>query len=188
MLAWLEKQLNASTAKYKFVMAHQPAIPVTQRCWHLLAGIRRPVQDSTLRNRFLNLLAKHRVIFLSAHLHEYSVLSRETPSGNVVQVMVNSVNRGLEPPVPKNYTTEYKGEQWAASTPDWQPNTQAVRLKILSEEKKHILQFRKADLPGYAVISVSDAKGEVILNYYNGLSEKPFETVNLTELQNLKAK
>ena len=128
------------------------------------------------------------MIFLSAHLHEYSVLSRETPSGNVVQVMVNSVNRMLEPPNPKNYTTEYKGEKWAEATSDWQPNTQAVRLKILSEEKKHILQFRKADLPGYGVISVSYAKGEVILNYYNGLSEKPFETVNLTELQNLKAK
>lgn len=186
MVTWLEKQMNASTAKYKFVMAHQPAVPVTQRCWHLLASIRRPLQDSTLRYRFLNLLAKNKAIFLGAHLHEYSVLSRETNSGNVVQVMVNSVNRGLQPPQPKGYTTEYKGEKWAEETPDWQPNTQAIRLKILSEEKKHIINFRKADLPGYAVISIAAPKGDVILNYYNGLSEKPFETINLTELQNLK--
>jgi hypothetical protein len=188
MIAFLEKELKASTAKYKFVMAHQPVVPVTQRCWHLLAGIRRPVQDALLRDKFLNLLAKYKVIVLSAHLHEYSVLSRETPSGNIVQVMINSVNRGLEPPQPKNYITEYKGEKWAEETPDWQPSTQAVRLKILAEEKKHILNFRKADLPGYGVISINEATSEVILNYYNGLSEKPFETINLTELQNLKNK
>lgn len=186
MIAFLEKELKASTAKHKFIMAHQPVVPVTQRCWHLLANIRRPLEDSTLREKFLNLLAKHKVIALSAHLHEYSVLSRETKSGNIVQVMINSVNRGLEPPQPKNYTTEYKGEGWVDEKPDWQPATKEVRVKILKEEKKHILNFRKADLPGYAVISISEGKGEVILNYYNGLSEKPFETVNLTELQSLK--
>jgi hypothetical protein len=186
MMAFLEKELKASTAQHKFVMAHQPVVPVTQRCWHLLSGIRRPVADDATRDRFLNLLAKYKVIALSAHLHEYSVLSRETKSGNVVQVMINSVNRGLEPPTPKNYTTEYKGEKWVDEKPDWQPATKDVRYQILTEERKNILSFRKADLPGYAVISVSEAKGEVMLNYYNGLSEKPFETINLTELQNLK--
>jgi hypothetical protein len=186
MIAFLEKELKASTAKYKFVMAHQPVVPVTQRCWHLLAGIRRPLQDASLRDRFLNLLAKYKVIVLSAHLHEYSVLSRETPSGNIVQVMINSVNRGLEPPVPKNTLTEYKGEKWVEENPDWQPATKDVRTKILTEEKKHILKFSKADLPGYAVISIADATGEVMLNYYNGLSEKPYEIINLTQLQNIK--
>jgi hypothetical protein len=185
MIAFLEKELKASTAKYKFVMAHQPVVPITQRCWHLLAGIRRPLTDTTVREKFLNLLAKYKVIMLSAHLHEYSVLARKTNSGNLVQVMVNSVNRGLDPPQPKNYTTEYKGEKWVDENADWQPATKAVRYKILAEEKKHIINFRKADLPGYAVISITP-KGNVILNYYNGLSEKPFETVDLTEMQNLK--
>ncbi|MDB5229407.1 MAG: metallophosphoesterase [Chitinophagaceae bacterium] len=60
-----------------------------------------------------------------------------------------------------------------------------IRTKILTEEKKHILKFSKADLPGYAVISISGPEGDVVLNYYNGLSEKPFETVNLTKLQQL---
>ena len=187
MVDWLEKQLAASKAKYKFVMAHQPVVPVTQRCWHLLAGIRRPLPDtSTLRERFLNLLAKYKVYVLSAHLHEYSVLSRETPSGNVVEVMVNSVNRGLEPPQPKNYTHDYKGEGWVDEKPDWQPATMDVRHKILAEEKKHILSFTRADLPGYAVIRIDEAKGAVMLDYYNGLSLKPYETVNLTELQSQK--
>ncbi|WP_173002935.1 metallophosphoesterase [Chitinophaga sp. SYP-B3965] len=183
MVAFLEKELKASTARYKFVLTHQPVIPVTQRCWHVLAGIRRPLEDTTLRTRFLNLLAKHKAIVLAAHLHEYSVLSRATPSGNIVQVMINSVNRGLEPPQPKDRMTEYGGDKWVEEKPDWQPATKEVRTRILAEEKKHILQFSRADLPGYAVISMDDAKGVVMLNYYNGFAEKPFETINLTELQ-----
>ncbi len=146
MIRFLETALAASKARHKFVLAHQPVIPVTQRCWHLLANIRRPVKDSSLRNQFLNLLARHKTIVLAAHLHEYAVLSRETPAGNIVQVMINSVNRGLEPPQPKNYTNEYKGEGWVTEKPDWQPATKDVRYKILQEERKHILKFTKADL------------------------------------------
>jgi hypothetical protein len=48
--------------------------------------------------KFNGHLAKYKVIALSAYLYKYSILSRETKSGNVVQVMINSVNRGLEPP------------------------------------------------------------------------------------------
>ncbi len=47
-------------------------------------------------------------------------------------------------------------------------------------------QFKIAELPGYAVISVSKDNNEVILHYYNGFSVKPYESINLTELQNLK--
>ncbi len=183
MVDFLEKELKASTAKLKFIMAHQPVIPVTQRCWHLLSGIRRPVEDSTLRDRFLNLLAKYKVIVLSAHLHEYSVLSRSTDSGNIVQVMINSVNRGLEPPLPKDFTTIYKGPEWINENPDWQPSTAQARKKILTEEKNHIVKFQIADLPGYASFIIDDTKNEVILNYYNGFSKIPFETINLTQLQ-----
>ena len=184
MIAFLEKELAASTAKYKFVLSHQPVIPVTQRCWHLLSGIRRPVADSSLRDRFLNLLARHQVIVLAAHLHEYSVLSRSTSSGNVVQVMVNSVNRGLDAPAPKNLTHEYKGEGWVDEKPEWQPATKTTRYKILDEEKKHIKSFKRSDLPGYAVISISGRNGDVVLDYYNGFSEKPYERISLTDLLN----
>jgi 3',5'-cyclic AMP phosphodiesterase CpdA len=183
MIAFLEKELVRSKAKHKFVMTHQPVIPVTDRSWHLLSGIRRPVKDSLLRDKFLNLLAKHRVIVLAAHLHKYSVLSRQTPSGNVVQVMVNSVNRGLEPPQPEGLTTEYKGEKLVDENPKWQPSTNEVRRKLLTVERKNIKSFKVADLPGYAVVSISSSTGDVILHYYNGFSEKPFESTNLTELQ-----
>ena len=183
MVAFLDTALARSKAKYKFVMAHQPVIPVTERCWHLLSGIRREVNEAGLREKFLNLLGKHKVIVLSAHLHRYSVVSRQTPSGNIVQVMVNSVNRGLEPPQPKGLSTEYKGEKWVLENPTWQPANKDTRIKILSEERKYINSFKIADLPGYAVISISKEKKEVVLHYYNGFSETPYESINLTELQ-----
>jgi len=186
MVAFLDTALANSKATYKFVVTHQPVIPVTERCWHLLSGIRRPVDDLQLRQKFLNLLGKHKVIVLSAHLHKYSVLSRETPYGNIVQIMVNSVNRGLEPPEPKGLTTSYKGEDWVIGSPGWQPFNADLRMKILKEEKKHIKSFKVADLPGYAVISVLKDDGIVMLHYYNGFSEKPYESINLTNLQKLK--
>jgi len=188
MIAFLDTALSNSKATYKFVLTHQPVIPVTQRCWHLLSGIRRPVADSTLRDQFLNLLAKNKVIVLCAHLHEYSVVSRETPYGNIVQVMINSVNRGLEPPQPKKIVTEYKGGGFVDETPTWQPFNKDIRKKILSEEKKHINKFWMTDLPGYAVISISSQNKNVMLNYYNGLSETPYQKVDLTELQKIKGK
>ncbi len=186
MVAFLEKELKNSTARYKFVMTHQPVIPVTVRSWHLLSGIRRPVTDPKLRTRFLNLLAKHKVIVLAAHLHRYSVVSRNTPHGNIVQVMINSVNRSLTPPEPKSMSTDYKGGAWVDENPEWQPFNRDVRRKILEEEKKHVNKFWIADLPGYAVFSIDDSKGEVVMKYYNGFSEVPYQTVSLTELQQLK--
>lgn len=187
MVLFLEKELASSTAKYKFVMTHQPVIPVTQRCWHLLSGIRRPVQDASLRDRFLNLLAKHKVIVFAAHLHEYAVLSRATPSGNIVQVMINSVNRGLEPPLPKKHTTDYKGTGWMDENPEWQPSTSKARRGILEEEKKHIIHFSRADLPGYAMVNIDDKSGRVIMQFYNGLATTPYETIDLSALQKLQA-
>jgi 3',5'-cyclic AMP phosphodiesterase CpdA len=183
MVSFLETELAKSKAKYKFVMTHQPVIPVTERSWHLLSGIRRPLKDSDLRNKFLNLLGKYQVIVLSAHLHKYSVLSRATPSGNIVQVMVNSVNRSLELPEARDLMSSFTGAQMVDDNPSWQPSNSALRRKILEEEKQHIKSFRRADLPGYAVISITDTKNEVMLHYYNGFSEKPYESVNLTALQ-----
>jgi hypothetical protein len=79
--------------------------------------------------------------------------------------------------------TQYKGAGFVDETPDWQPATQALRRKILEEEKKHINKFWITDMPGYALFTISPARGEVILNYYNGFSVVPFERVNLTALQ-----
>ena len=91
MLSFLEEVFSKSEARFKFVLTHQPVIPVTDRCWHLMSGIRRPLSDPRLRERLLNLLAKNKAIVLCAHLHKYSVVSRKTEAGAVVQVMINSV-------------------------------------------------------------------------------------------------
>lgn len=184
MVTFLEKELLKSTAKYKFLLTHQPVIPVTERSWHLLSGARRPVDNKDLRENLLNLLGRHKVIVLTAHLHEYSVLSRKTPYGNIVQIMINSVNRGLKPPQPKNSTSVYKGGQWAIENKDWEPSTRDERVKMLDEEKKNILSFLRADLPGYGIINIMDSENTVFLHFYKGLSEVPFEIINLTELQN----
>lgn len=34
-LQQLEKSLAGSKATYKFVMLHEPVIPVNERCWHV---------------------------------------------------------------------------------------------------------------------------------------------------------
>lgn len=183
MVAFLENEFANSSANYKFVLTHQPVIPVTERCWHLLSGIRRPVQDTTLRIRLLNLLGKNKAIVLCAHLHQYSVLSRQTAFGPVVQIMINSVNSGFDSPVPEKIETTYRGGEWVSSNPEWQPFNRETRFNILEGEKKQVKSFLKTDLPGYCVLSVYPKEQKVMMNYFNGFSLKPFQTINITNLQ-----
>jgi hypothetical protein len=183
MVLFLEKEFAKSTAVYKFVLTHQPVIPVTERCWHLLSGIRRPVKDPSLRNRFLNLLGKNKAIVLCAHLHQYSVLSRQTPSGPIIQIMVNSVNRGFNSPLPTKKDSVFKGGEWVNLNPDWQPFNREIRYSILEEEKKHINYFFKADIPGYCRISILSDEKMVMMSYFNGFSKEPFQTINMRDLQ-----
>ena len=90
--------------------------------------------------------------------------------------------------IAKQYSNSilYQLEKWIDENITWQPSTNDVRRKILDEEKKHINKFMIADLPGYAHISISDSKEEVMLHFYNGLSEAPYESISLTELQGSK--
>ncbi|MFC7526855.1 metallophosphoesterase family protein [Parapedobacter sp. GCM10030251] len=182
LLAFLEHELSRSKAKFKFLLTHQPVIPVTVRCWHLFSGARRPVTGPHVRQRFLDLLAKHNVIVLTAHLHEYAIVSRRTDYGNIVQVMINSVNRDMAPPQPQNATSEYKGAGWVDENPHWEPRTAGHRRLLLGEEQKQINSFYRADLPGYGIIHI--ANEVVTWKFFNGMSLEPFEVVNLTELQN----
>lgn len=183
MVTFLETEFARSTATYKFVLTHQPVIPVTDRCWHLLSGIRRPVQDSTLRNRFLNILGKNKAIVLCAHLHQYSVLNRQTPSGPVVQIMLNSVNKSFNSPIPEKVETSYKGGEWVNSNSGWQPFNRNIRFRILEEEKKHVKSFIKADIPGYCILSIFPKEQKVMMDFFNGFSNKPFQSINITDLQ-----
>ncbi len=183
MVSFLEKEFERSTAKYKFVLTHQPVIPVTDRCWHLLSGIRRPVSDPSLRENFLDLLGKNKVIVLCAHLHKFSVLSRETKYGPVIQIMMNSVVNSFVPKDSVRINTQYRGQGFVDENPSFQPFNQETRKKILEYEKQHITSFLVADLPGYALLSIREKENDVILKYFNGFSVEPYYTLNLNELK-----
>ncbi len=180
MLSFLEEVFSKSEARFKFVLTHQPVIPVTDRCWHLMSGIRRPLSDPRLRERLLNLLAKNKAIVLCAHLHKYSVVSRKTEAGAVVQVMINSVVGSFDLKASVEVETEYKGAGFVEENPTFQLHNQEVRKKILENEKPNIQYFTRADLSGYAIISVYEKENKVVLKYYNGFSADPFQSFELS--------
>ena len=176
MVAFLKKELSASTAKFKFVVIHEPVIPVTERCWHTLR------KDPEQREKLLEVIARHKAIVLTAHLHRYSVVSRNTPFGPIVQVMVISVVKDRNYQKPTKIITEY-GPSLAENIPEWQPETLEARKAILAEEAKYVSFFKQTDLPGYAIIKTDGKKGTVWLEYYAAFGKDPYDSIDLTKLQ-----
>jgi hypothetical protein len=175
MVAFLEKELSASKAKFKFVVIHEPVIPVTERCWHTLR------QNPERREKLLEVIARNKAIVLCGHLHRYSVVSRNTPFGPIVQVMVNSVIKDRKYQYPSRVITEY-GPSLAESVPDWQPETLEARKAILVEEAKYVTFYKQTNLPGYAIIKVDNEKESVQLEYYAGFGKVPYDKIDLTKL------
>jgi UDP-2,3-diacylglucosamine pyrophosphatase LpxH len=175
MVSFLENELSTSKAKFKFVAIHEPVIPVTERCWHTLR------KDPEQREKLLEVIARHKAIVLTAHLHRYSVVSRNTPFGPIVQVMVNSVIKDRNYLTPSRVITEY-GPSLAENIPDWQPETLEVRKAFLAEEAKYVSFFKQTDLPGYAIIKTDGNKGTVELEYYAAFADRPYDTIDLTKL------
>jgi len=178
MVSFLEKELSASKSKFKFIAIHEPVIPVTDRCWHTLK--KNPEQ----REKLLEVIARHKAIVLTAHLHRYSVVCRKTPFGPIVQVMVNSVIKDRNQLTPPHVITEY-GPSLAENIPDWQPETLEARKAILSEEAKYVTYFKQTDLPGYAIIKTDAKKGTIELEYYAAFGIKPYDSIDLTRLLKL---
>lgn len=176
MVSFLEKELSKSKAKFKFVAIHEPVIPVTERCWHTMKN--NPEQ----RENLLEVIARYKAIVLTAHLHRYSVVSRKTPFGPVVQVMVISVIKDRNYLVPTNVITKY-GPSLAANMPDWQPETLEARKAILANEAKYVSFFKQTDLPGYALIKTDSKTGTVKLEYYAAFGKEPYDSIDLTSLQ-----
>ena len=176
MVAFLDKELSLSDAKFKFVAVHEPVIPVTERCWHTL---RRTPQQ---REKLLEVIARNRAIVLCAHLHRYSVVKRETEYGPIVQVMTVSVIKDRNYKVPDKVITEY-GPGLAKDLPDYQPETMQDRMKMLAEEAPYVTYYTQTNLPGYAVITTDSKRNRVSLSYYPGFGDKPYEVINLSRLQ-----
>jgi hypothetical protein len=175
MVAFLEKELSESDARFKFVAIHEPVIPVTERCWHTLR--RNPEQ----REKLLEVIARNKAIVLCAHLHRYSVVRRNTGYGPIVQVMAISVVSDRKILTPDKVINEY-GPSLAENVPDWQPETLGDRKAVLAEEAKYVTFYKQTVLPGYAVIKINENKGTVLLEYYAAFGQKPYDRVNLTNL------
>ncbi|MCK4748176.1 MAG: metallophosphoesterase [Bacteroidales bacterium] len=177
MIAFLEEELSGSDAKFKFVAIHEPVIPVTERCWHTLR--RNPEQ----RENLMEVIARNKAIVLCGHLHRYSVVSRSTPYGQIVQVMVISVVKDRKYKKPSYLITEY-GPSLVEDMPDWQPETMEARKEILAEEAKYVSFYKQTDLPGYAIIKVDGEKESIQLEYYAAFGNKPYDKIDLIKLLN----
>lgn len=175
MIAFLEGELSESDAKFKFVVIHEPVIPVTERCWHTFR------KDQEQREKLLEVIARNKAIILCGHLHRYSVVRRNTPYGPVVQVMVISVIKDRNYQKPTKVITKY-GPSLAENVPDWQPETLKARKAMLSEEAKYVTYYKQTDLPGYAVIKIDEKRESILLEYYAAFGEKPYDFIDLTKL------
>ena len=134
---FLETELEASTARYKFVAIHEPIIPISSLCWHCLM---RMENNGPTRQRLLEIIARNQAIVLCAHIHRYSVLRRMTDCGPVVQVMISSIVSEVDKKQPTDMITEY-GPDTLTHGRDWRPETLKERQALLIEEGKHISDF-----------------------------------------------
>lgn len=175
LIAFLEHELSGSDAKYKFVSIHEPVIPVTERCWHILRN------EPLKREKLLEVIAKNKAIVLCGHLHRYSVVRRETKFGPIVQVMVISVIKDRKYQKPVKVITEY-GPSLAENVPEWQPETLEARKAMLAEEAKYVTNYKQTDLPGYAIINIDDKNENIQLKYFAAFAEKPYDVIDLTKL------
>lgn len=180
--AFAKEALENTTAKYKFVCMHEPAIPATERCWHYLRS--KPAAE---RDEFLKVLAQNKAIFLCGHLHRYSVLRRDTEWGPIVQVMAVSVTnlRRSAKPTYQMETRNY-GEYLVDWKADWNPSTAEQRKAVLREEARHVNYYKMNNLAGYGVISIDAKKERVTLRYYSAFGEEPYDETDLTALYDLQ--
>lgn len=172
---WLEETLTRNRHRHAFVVMHPPAVPYTARStWHLFWK----ENEEERREKFLNILGANRVILLTAHLHTYGVVTRETPKGAFVQFSVSSVISSADMAVRDHLEgVERYGGSLVDLEPEFQPETVAQRRTLLEREKPHIAGFESADFPGYAVVHVSDAG--VIADIHVGDSAEVWKSVPL---------
>ena len=175
MIAFLEKELSGSAAKFKFVAIHEPVIPVTERCWHTCR------KDRERREKLLEVLARNGAIVLCGHLHRYSLVRRTTHYGPILQVMVTSVVQDRNYLEPTSVITSY-GPALAENVPGWQPESVEARKAILSEEAAYVSYYKQTDLPGFILLTMDEKKGSIRMDYYAAFGHRPYDTVDLTGL------
>jgi predicted phosphodiesterase len=175
IVEFLDKELSGSQAAVKIVVIHEPVIPVTERCWHVLRN------EPERRQKLLNVIAKNKAIVLCGHLHKYSVVKRNTEYGPIIQIMAISVVSDRNYLVPRNVITQY-GPSLVDNVPDWEPATATQRKAWLSEESKYVTFYKQTDLPGYGILRIDASGKSITLEYYAAFGSKPYDIVNISEL------
>lgn len=179
-LAWLKRVIKEHKKdEVLFFCTHIPVVPYDARSnWHIYV---HPNQQQQ-REELLNLLAEHKAIVLSGHLHKTSILTRSTPSGNFVQVGIGSVIPSLNSPV-KNHLKglDAYGTDLVNLEPNFSPSSLQARIEILEKEKPYIRYYEFADFCGYASVNV-DKHREVNLSIFANADKQPWTTANLTQL------
>ena len=173
-LGFLEDCLAGTDARFRFVCIHEPAVPVTGRCWHWLR------KDGDLRERYLGILSEYGATVLCAHLHRCSILRRNTPEGQFLQLMVNSVTDSSRCSVPDEYADIY-GPGLVDLEPGFSPEDADTRRKILEKESGHVDFYRMNDLAGYAVITIDSRDGSISAEFFPAFSGRPYEKFEIAE-------
>lgn len=175
LLDILDKNLSVSDAKFKFLLVHEPIIPINERCWHLYRNMPEK------REKLLEIIAKNKAIILTAHLHLYAVVKRETQFGPIIQLSFNSVVRDLQQTTANKINTQY-GSILAKENNQWEHLTLNQRVKWLDEEAKYVTFFKQQELPGYGIISTNEKNGEIFLNYFSGIKKPAYERLCISDL------
>ena len=177
-LDWLEETLCENKHRHAIVVMHPPAVPYNARStWHLFWRDR----EKDVRERFLDILGRYKVVLLTAHLHKYHVLVRKTPAGAFTQFSMNSVLASPNISVREHFEgVGNYGDAILELEPEFQPDTKQLRRKMLEDEKPYIERFEFANFPGYAVVNVSD--GGISADIYVGDSEEIWKSTSLSPL------
>ena len=139
-------------------------------------------EQAKQREELLNLLAEHKAIVLSGHLHKTSVLVRNTPAGNFIQVGLGSVVPGLDAPVKDHLSgLDAYNAELVKLEPNFTPASLPLRRKILKDEKPFIRYYEYANFCGYSSISVN-RQNEVEITYVANADRTPWKKFNLTRL------
>jgi len=151
---WLEKTLSGNKHRHAIVVMHPPAVPYNARStWHLFSRD----SEKDVRERFLNILGKYKVVLLTAHLHKYHVLVRKTPTGEFTQFSMNSVISSPNISV-RDYlegSDNYNAGLLELES-EFQPDSKQLRQKMLEDEKSNITHFEFANFPISADIYTGD--------------------------------
>lgn len=176
-MPWLKHTLESLDARHIFFVTHPPVVPYNARAhW----GVFGKPHETVERKALLDLLGRHHAIVLGGHLHKYSMLTRQTDGGGLVQLAVNSVLRSVDPS-PRHVLSgaEVYNEKLLEMEPRFSPDSLADRKAILNTEQPAISRFAYADFPGFAMVHVSREAVEVEM--FVGLEKSAWQRNELTD-------